>query len=557
MKTIAFLLGSPEISGGTNVIYEHASRLHRGDFDVTILTEKPVSQTTYSWHPEASQLNWRTIDETVDCRFDFVIATWWQSVFSLERVAGNYYVYFVQSIESRFFEKRDSNDPDKRDGDIVAQWCESTYLYPLPVITEARWIKKYLRKRYNRDSHLVPNGIRKDIFCEEGSAVALRDSSKLRVLVEGPLGVFFKNVEKTIELCLKAEVPEIWLLTSSDVSDYQGVDRCFSQVPIEKTPEIYRSCDVLVKLSYVEGMFGPPLEIFHCGGTAIVYDVTGHDEYIKDGVNGIVLRKGNEDGVVAWLSRLQEDEKLLSSLKNGARKTAKDWWNWDSAAKSFGESLLKIEATEPIHARAFLQEYNKKAADDRDNAFTARQLQRYDERERRVAAGDVPIVNHVQIYWDEGQGLSSAIQREYRSGKWQQIDTDVPVKNGPVTLRIDPSVLIGFVTIRCLDVYEKESGKILRSYGEHNDWSEIFFTGTAVCLQKQPYPVLHAFGEDPQMILPDLEQVEGRGGITVRLEVFEMSFSEHYQQLSSAKKSGSSIAGQMKTLLSKMMGKIS
>ena len=54
---------------------------------------------------------------------------------------------------------------------------------------------------------------------------------------------------------------------------------------------IYRSCDVIVKLSYVEGMFGPPLEMFHCGGTSIVYDVTGHDEYIVHGKNGLVAKK--------------------------------------------------------------------------------------------------------------------------------------------------------------------------------------------------------------------------------------------------------------------------
>jgi glycosyltransferase involved in cell wall biosynthesis len=110
--------------------------------------------------------------------------------------------------------------------------------------------------------------------------------------VEGPLGVSYKNVEKTIELCRQAEVDEIWLLTSSEVTDYPGVNRCFSRVPITETAAIYRSCDLLVKLSYVEGMFGPPLEMFHCGGTALVYDVTGHDEYIRHQQNSIVVPRG-------------------------------------------------------------------------------------------------------------------------------------------------------------------------------------------------------------------------------------------------------------------------
>jgi hypothetical protein len=51
---------------------------------------------------------------------------------------------------------------------------------------------------------------------------------------------------------------------------------------------VYRSCDDILKLSLVESMFGPPLEMFHCGGTAIVYNVTGHDEYIVHGRNALV-----------------------------------------------------------------------------------------------------------------------------------------------------------------------------------------------------------------------------------------------------------------------------
>lgn len=556
MKTVAFLLGSPEISGGTNVIYEHASRLNRGGFGVTILTEKPVSAEKYDWHPEARWLNWSTFGEAIDFQFDFVIATWWQSVFDLERVRGRYYVYFVQSIESRFFQERDPADPDKRDADIVAGWCQSTYRYPLPVITEARWIKKYLQQRYNKQSHLVLNGIRKDVFCEKGVTESPRKPSKLRVLVEGPLGVFFKNVEKTIELCRKASMDEIWLLTSSDVSDYPGVDRCFSRVAIEKTPEIYRSCDVLVKLSYVEGMFGPPLEMFHCGGTAIVYNVTGHDEYIKDGKNGIVLKKDDEEGVIQWLQRLKGDRELLAALQAGARKTAEEWWDWEAAAATFGRSLLDIEKASAGHEKYFLKEYNELSLFSRDNAFKARELLRYAEREGRITGDAGNTVNFVQVYWNEGYGLSPAIQKEYFCGEWQYCQIDVPVKSAPVTLRIDPSVRIGIVAVKNLEVIDKATGKVLRSYKESHEWRKVFFSGTMVCLQKEPYPVLHAFGEDPQMILPDIEQV-GDDGIRVNLEVLEMSFSEHFYRFSSFIEENRSLKNQMKKMYTKLKSKFS
>jgi hypothetical protein len=67
-------------------------------------------------------------------------------------------------------------------------------------------------------------------------------------------------------------------------------------------------------------MFGPPLEMFHCGGTAIVYDVTGHDEYIRHGVNSLVVERDNELQVVDWLKKLKNDIGLLDKLKAGAEK---------------------------------------------------------------------------------------------------------------------------------------------------------------------------------------------------------------------------------------------
>lgn len=42
-------------------------------------------------------------------------------------------------------------------------------------------------------------------------------------------------------------------------------------------------------------MFGPPLEMFHCGGTSIVYDVTGHDEYIVHDKNGLVAKTDDDE----------------------------------------------------------------------------------------------------------------------------------------------------------------------------------------------------------------------------------------------------------------------
>src|SRR5271166_612212 len=86
------------------------------------------------------------------------------------------------------------------------------------------------------------------------SCFDLAPHSKLRVLVECPVDVWFKNVQQAIELARIGGCDEVRLLTISAIGQCDGVDRVFSRVPMNKVAEIYRSCDVLLKLSWVEGM---------------------------------------------------------------------------------------------------------------------------------------------------------------------------------------------------------------------------------------------------------------------------------------------------------------
>jgi glycosyltransferase involved in cell wall biosynthesis len=365
----AILLGSPDISGGTYVIFEHATRALERGIHVTIVTEQPVEPHRHAWHPQAKSLTFKTYEEVKEQRFDVAIATWWPTTYELHRIQAQRYLYFVQSIESRFYP--DDEGPTRKHAD-------ATYMMGLPVITEARWICDYLHERYDADTYLVPNGIRKDIYTPTGKAWAPREAGKLRVLLEGPLKVAFKNVERTIEIVKQSLADEVWLLTSSEVGNISGVDRVFSRVPISETPDIYRSCDVIVKLSYVEGMFGPPLEMFHCGGTAITYDVSGHDEYIRHQKNALVAPRDDEAKVVEWINRLKQDPELLEGLKQSALQTAKDWPSWEQSSHLFADTVLQIARRETPtqemlkHRTEFYKGYYQLAQDSRNQLMASR-----------------------------------------------------------------------------------------------------------------------------------------------------------------------------------------
>lgn len=335
---IAFLLGYPEISGGTNVIMEYASRLSDFGHDVYVVTELPFDPVRLAWHPGSLKVKCACHEDVRHELFDVSIATWWRSVYDLPYVPSKQQIYFCQSIETRFFNHWDLD---------MKALVDLTYRLPIPIITEAGWISKYFKEVYDRSSYLVRNGIRKDLFNESTTPVAEHPNEGIRVLVEGPMGVPFKRVEETIALCNQANVKEIWLLTSSEVDAYPGVDRVFSKIPMKDVPPIYASCDVLLKLSIVEGMFGPPLEMMHCGGTAITTDVTGFDEYMVHNENGVVVPIGDGQAVIRALRSLQSNKVLLHALKKGAQRTAASWPSWEEATTEFEATLYEITSHEP------------------------------------------------------------------------------------------------------------------------------------------------------------------------------------------------------------------
>ena len=351
-ERICILVGSMAISGGTYVIVQHAAYLHDSGYEVTLAVQEPFTFQTLTWHDLTAKLRCIPIEEAKSETFELVVATWWKTALELHQFNSSRYAYFVQSIESRFYPAVE---------EPLRALVDSTYQLPASYVTEASWIRQYLDKKYGHDVALVRNGIRKDIYKITGPVMKFRDpNSQPRVLIEGPFGVSFKNTALGVRIAREAGAREIYLLTGSSVKWIPGVSRVFSQVPMNVTPDIYRSCDILLKLSTVEGMFGPPLEIFHCGGTAIVFDVTGHDEYIVDGQNSCVVRCGDLDAVTSTLRRLLNDRAELTRLQTGALKTAESWPSWDESSAEFCEWVEAVLAG-PTVDRSLLAELSDKA----------------------------------------------------------------------------------------------------------------------------------------------------------------------------------------------------
>jgi hypothetical protein len=89
-------------------------------------------------------------------------------------------------------------------------------------------------------------------------------------------------------------------------------------------------------------MFGPPLEGFHLGATCVVTAVTGHEEYVEDGENGLVVGWDDVRGTARALDLLARDRGLLHRLRWGALATARGWPSWEQQGTVMAAALREI-----------------------------------------------------------------------------------------------------------------------------------------------------------------------------------------------------------------------
>jgi hypothetical protein len=111
--------------------------------------------------------------------------------------------------------------------------------------------------------------------------------------------------------------------------------------------ELYGRTDVVLKLSSVEGMFGPPLEGFHRGSTCVVSPVTGHEEYVEHGWNGVVADWDDLRGTARELDLLAADRRYLHFLRTNAVETARAWPSWEQSGMFMAASLRRIVELPP------------------------------------------------------------------------------------------------------------------------------------------------------------------------------------------------------------------
>lgn len=322
MHKILFLLPSRALSGGILVVRRHAKLLAEKGYEVTVayLHASDLDDDSMPVIEPVREILLAELGETDS--FDVAVATWWETAYHVAKVQSKSYFYFVQAFEDRLY-------PEESVWPLLVQRTFQTGFNFIAVNTA---IQRYLQNNFNLPSVVIAPGITIDDYaCEP---LIERKTDVLRVLVEGSPDALYKRVGLAFEaLALVPNLETVYVSPQGKPKDDWRIDYFFERVPHAQMPAIYKSCDLILKLSTDESFSMPVLESFAAQATAIAAQFYGGSDFICDGENALIVPVDNVDAVTKSLEKLQTDRQLLKRLCAGAVKTAGNYSWCEQSAK--------------------------------------------------------------------------------------------------------------------------------------------------------------------------------------------------------------------------------
>ena len=221
--------------------------------------------------------------------------------------------------------------------------CDAIILY-------AEHLKKYVPSRFHKKVFIANNtlclsykglspGVKKDDILSEYGI-----KTRKNIICMGRMQKR-KRLDHLFEALVYMKRPDIGLILvgpdSDGVMDNIEGDNIFKLGPIygEKRFDLLSSADVYC----LPGAVGLSIvDAFHCGLPFVTEygDESAEIMYLKDGVNGFIVPRGNIPEMAQKLLLLLDDNQLREQFSNAARQEIKENGNIDKMCVGFRDALL-------------------------------------------------------------------------------------------------------------------------------------------------------------------------------------------------------------------------
>ena len=118
-------------------------------------------------------------------------------------------------------------------------------------------------------------------------------------------------------------------------------------VPYEEAAAFYRDADIFVFPSIFEAFPIPPIEAMAEGLPVVASAVGGTVESVRHDETGLLVRRGDQEGLTSALRRLIQDQSLRETLGAAGRRRAQTHFSWDSICDAFEAYMTRSSADRP------------------------------------------------------------------------------------------------------------------------------------------------------------------------------------------------------------------
>lgn len=407
VKRIGIALPLLGISGGINIVLNWGVILAKAGYRIDVILPPHEVKGTIPFLDERDRKHFRIVPlpEARKEHYHTVMATWWACIPWMADLNADHYAWFMQAVEGQFAEAG-SESQQKFDELVSSQ---------MNVISTAHWLRRHIERHYSiepKRTFCVLSGLDKTLWRPMARMPLRRGRRPVRFLVEGPTVDPRKNVSQTVRMLEQLKVPYSWVGAIVDNGLVGPHCRAVeAQVPYQRMPAVYANSDVLVKASNAEGMFGPPLEMFATGGTAVSWDVQGAEEYMADRYNCRLVPMNSWSQLGEAVLELADDPDRVRTLQENALATADAWPTWDEQAEQI---LTTIESLAPFTRSSLVRQISRiefQGAEQRPPSGV--DIQRFEERNRyiqwlesEVSKRDTQITN----LWTEADARGRTIE---------------------------------------------------------------------------------------------------------------------------------------------------
>lgn len=369
---ITFALWGTMRTGGSNAIFNVASRLSKFGHEIKVVSLGARDHNWFKFEPNAVQFYYpeeelvshiplkfkkrrlgtievtdfalrkfnvfidrnKILTQALDkyaMDADMIIATMFETAFSVNRMTDGKYrkFYYIQHFESVSF--KDTYNQKR---------VHETYFLPFNWIVSSSWANSKLFELNGKSGDVVVPGIDSSIYYPRN----VQRDDKHRVIVSLGKSMEIKGLKYLFEALstLSRRISNIKLVlygAEPNLKKFSPVNTDYIIAPSnDQLAELYSSADVVVTPSLYESSPSPPIEAMACGAP-VVTTRYGTEDYCYDGENSLVVMPEDSNALAEAIYRILEDESLAKKLRvNGMIKSRE--LSWDSTASNF-ERILK------------------------------------------------------------------------------------------------------------------------------------------------------------------------------------------------------------------------